>query len=280
MCTHAAGSGERTTLARATQRLPTRLPERLPAQARPLTCHLSPHPACAAPAGVSATSADIVFLGSGKYEFAPVPPKYVRPVYMPAPSTPTPPTEAASTSGSNGMMIGIILGSVAAAAIALALAATFCVRRRRQQKLNGQGLVHKWESERKQGELPATGRRVHAYCHVCHLPFTSQRAATLHVVVACPICPQHMAALALPLTTACLPACRPPCSRGGAQAAAGGAACGQPGSQRPLLGTAAEPAGAQPEAGAAAVQAGHGTQGPPGCGGGKDGGGRGSRGSQ
>jgi hypothetical protein len=116
--------------------------------------------ACLCCAGLTATSAEIVFLGSGEFNITPPAARYKRPAYgdvssESAQEPPSAPTTTTSDGGSsNGMMLGIIVGSVAAALIAVTVGIVCVVRRKRNSKgkLEGQGLARKWESERQLGE--------------------------------------------------------------------------------------------------------------------------------
>ncbi|PRW45502.1 hypothetical protein C2E21_5737 [Chlorella sorokiniana] len=101
-------------------------------------------------AGLSAKSVDIVFLGSGPYQFAPLPFKYVRPA---AAADEAGAVEAEASSGtSNGTLIGIILGAVCGVVLLVAIVSAFAIRRHRLKKQDGQGLVRKWEAERRYAE--------------------------------------------------------------------------------------------------------------------------------
>jgi hypothetical protein len=109
-------------------------------------------------AGLNASSAQIIFLGSGPYKFrslAQAPPRYIRPEYIPAPSASA--TAAAPASPGNTKLVGIVVGCVVAGVIAGGALLVCWMRRRQspQQKLSGQALVRKWEWERRQGELTA-----------------------------------------------------------------------------------------------------------------------------
>jgi hypothetical protein len=106
---------------------------------------------------VSARSADIIFLGSGEYNFTTLPPKgYVRPEATAAPSAPAPIPPPPSSSN-KGVLIGCILGGVALAVVMLVVC-IICAGRRRKRaaKMDSQGLVRKWEWERQQGAQPAS----------------------------------------------------------------------------------------------------------------------------
>lgn len=101
-------------------------------------------------AGLSAKSVDIVFLGSGPYQFTPLPFKYVRPAAAADEATAV---EAEASSGtSNGTLIGIILGAVCGVVLLVAIASAFAIRRHRMKKQDGQALVRKWEAERRCAE--------------------------------------------------------------------------------------------------------------------------------
>lgn len=102
-----------------------------------------------APAGVQAATLDVMFLGTGAYDFsgAVLPYKYVRPV---ARTAHTEAAEAETGSSGKGALIGIILGACCAAVAVVVVGGAIALRRHRAKKeVSGQALVRRWESERR-----------------------------------------------------------------------------------------------------------------------------------
>lgn len=110
------------------------------------------------PAGQSLGAVDILYLGSGKWEFAPVPQRYHRGVdSAPGAGAGTNTTATTSSGDNKGTIIGIALGAGCAVAVLLTIVVVVVLRRRRTKKLDSRAVVRRWESERRQGERGRCG---------------------------------------------------------------------------------------------------------------------------
>ncbi|PSC69378.1 dolichyl-diphosphooligosaccharide-glycosyltransferase subunit 2 [Micractinium conductrix] len=99
--------------------------------------------------GLSVKALYIMHLGSGPWAFAALPQRYERVAEDHGSGA----TVAASTTGPNkGLLLGVILGGVCAAMIALAVVVVVVSRRRRARKFDGQSTVQRWEAERQQAD--------------------------------------------------------------------------------------------------------------------------------
>lgn len=130
---------------------------------------------------MSATSLDIMFLGSGPYAFKPLPYKYVRPAA--SGTTHTAEEEEASSAGtSKGALIGIILGACCAAVAVAVVGGAIAIRRhRKKREVDGKALVSRWEAERRAADdarrAAAEARRAVSQKQLDRVLARSQKAA-------------------------------------------------------------------------------------------------------
>lgn len=124
---------------------------------------VTPQPPQNPPAGQSLGAVDILYLGSGKWEFAPVPQRYHRGLDSGS-DTAAAPAAAASDSSNKGTIIGIALGAGCAVAVLLTIVTVVVLRRRRMKKMDSRAVVRRWESERRTGEPGTRERRRRRGC--------------------------------------------------------------------------------------------------------------------
>ncbi|KAL4447819.1 hypothetical protein ABPG75_005038 [Micractinium tetrahymenae] len=103
-------------------------------------------------AGQSLGAVDILYLGSGKWEFAPVPQRYHRGLDSGSDTASNATATASAGTTNKGTIIGIALGAGCGVAVLLAIVTVVVLRRRRAKKLDGRAVVRRWESERRQAD--------------------------------------------------------------------------------------------------------------------------------